>query len=338
MAKEKSEPTKFSSLEDLISSVKLKHGNEIIVGSGTSDVTPLSTGIPTLDHALGIGGIPKGRIIEIFGPESGGKTTTTLMIAASVQRMTFGNRTGVVAFLDVENALDPVWAAKLGVDINKMIISQPDNGEQAYDLACTFADSGQVDLIIIDSIACLVPKAEIEGTMEDDVQIGAQARMNSKALRKLTGKLGDCTLICINQIREKIGISYGSPEVTPGGRALRFYSSVRIEVRKGTKVETDKNTQIGTGVNIKVVKNKIAPPFTTATYNIFYGTPHYPYYGVDYAYELISLASDLKILTKSGNFLKYGDRTLGNGLFNSVNAAREDVGLLNEISQKIYGK
>ena len=266
------------------------------------DVEPIPSGSLLLDQALGIGGYPKGRIIEIFGPESSGKTTLALHAIAQVQKM--GGR---AAFIDAENAIDPVYARNLGVDIDELILSQPDSGEQGLNIMLMLIESGAVDLVVVDSVAALVPQAELDGEM-GDLQVGSQARMMSKAMRKLAGLMNhnECTAIFINQLREKVGVVYGNPETTPGGRALKFYSSVRIDIRKADAIKNGSDI-VGNKVRIKVVKNKVAPPFKQAVLEIIYGE------GLSYISELLDLCVDADIVKKSGAWYSFEGEKIGQG-------------------------
>ena len=289
------------------------------------NVGAIHTGSLTLDLALGIGGIPKGRIVEIYGPESSGKTTVALHCVAEAQKAG-----GTAAFIDVEHALDPVYAKKLGVDIDSLLVSQPDSGEQALEIAEALVRSGAIDIIVIDSVAALVTKAEIEGEMGDS-HVGQLARLMSQALRKLTGALSktDCAAIFINQLREKIGVTYGNPEVTTGGRALKFYSSVRIDVRKGEPIK-DGSDVIGNRTRVKIVKNKVAPPFKTAEFDIMYGT------GISHVGELVDVGVETDILKKSGAWFYYGETRLGQGRDNVKKLLSENKELAQEIEDKIF--
>ncbi|MBP3852612.1 MAG: recombinase RecA, partial [Erysipelotrichaceae bacterium] len=266
------------------------------------DVEPIPSGSLLLDEALGIGGYPKGRIIEIFGPESSGKTTLALHAIAQIQK-----QGGRAAFIDAENAIDPVYARNLGVDIEELILSQPDSGEQGLNIMLMLIESGAVDLVVVDSEAALVPQAELDGEMSD-LQVGAQARMMSKAMRKLAGLMNhnECTAIFINQLREKVGVIYGNPETTPGGRALKFYSSVRIDIRRADVIKNGSDI-IGNKVRVKVVKNKVAPPFKSAVLEIMYGE------GLSYVSELLDLCVQADIIHKSGSWFSYEGEKLGQG-------------------------
>lgn len=291
------------------------------------NVEVISTGILPLDIALGVGGIPRGRIIEIYGPESSGKTTVTLHMIAEAQR-----NGGIAAFIDAEHALDPVYAQKLGVNIDDLLISQPDTGEQALDIVDALVHSGALDIVVVDSVAALVPKAEIDGDMGDS-HVGVLARLMSQAMRKLTGIVSKSrtAVVFINQIREKIGVSYGNPETTTGGRALKFYSSVRLDVRKADKINQGQEV-VGNHTKVKVVKNKVAPPFKTAEFDIMYGE------GVSRIGCVIDMGVDLDIVDKSGAWFSYGGTRLGQGKENAKQTLREHPEMLQEIEQKVRAK
>ena len=296
---------KLKALDAAISNIEKQFGKGSIMKLGERpavDVEPIHSGSLLLDQALGIGGYPKGRIIEIYGPESSGKTTLALHAIAEVQK-----QGGRAAFIDAENAIDPVYARNLGVDIEELILSQPDSGEQGLNIMNMLVDSGAVDLVVIDSVAALVPQAELDGEM-GDLQVGAQARMMSKAMRKLAGIMNhnECTAIFINQLREKVGVMYGNPETTPGGRALKFYASVRLDIRKADVIKNGSD-MIGNKVRVRVVKNKVAPPFKTATLEIIYGE------GISYISELIDLCVDADIIHKSGSWFSYEGEKIGQG-------------------------
>jgi recombination protein RecA len=314
-------------LDSAISQIEKSYGKGSIMkmGSGSKlEIESVPTGSIGLDLALGVGGFPKGRIIEIYGPESGGKTTVSLHAIAESQR-----RGGIAAFIDAEHALDPVYAKKLGVDIDNLLISQPDYGEQALEIAETLVRSGAVDIIVIDSVAALVPKAEIEGEM-GDMQVGLQARLMSKALRKLTAVVGKSktVLIFINQLREKVGIMFGNPEVTPGGRALKFYSSVRLDVRSSEKIK-DGDKIIGARTRIKVVKNKVAPPFREAMITLIHGQ------GIDRAADLLDTAIMLNMVQKNGSTYTYKEEKLAVGFENTITAIRENKDLAKKMEAEI---
>jgi len=319
---------KKKALEIALSSIEKQFGKGSIMRLGDSpaklQVSAISTGVLTLDMALGVGGVPRGRVVEIYGPESSGKTTVALHIVAEAQK-----NGGVAAFIDAEHALDPLYAKNLGVDIDNLLVSQPDTGEQALEIAEALVRSGAVDVIVIDSVAALVPRAEIEGDMGDS-HVGLQARLMSQALRKLTGAISKSNTIAvfINQIREKVGIMFGNPEITPGGRALKFYASIRMEVRK---VETLKqgSEMVGSRTRVKVVKNKIAPPFKQADFDIMYGE------GISREGSLIDLASDMDIISKSGTWYSYNDTRLGQGRENTKQYLKEHPELAKEIEDKI---
>jgi recombination protein RecA len=287
-------------------------------------ISTVSSGSITLDIALGIGGYPRGRIIEVYGPESSGKTTVALHAIAEVQR-----NGGQAAFIDAEHALDPEYAQKLGVDIDELLLSQPDTGEQALEIAEALVRSGAVDILVIDSVAALVPKAEIEGEMGDS-HVGLQARLMSQALRKLSGAINKSKTIAIfiNQIREKVGVMFGNPETTPGGRALKFYSSVRLEVRRAEQLKQGQDV-VGNKTKIKVVKNKVAPPFRTAEVDIMYGE------GISYQGEILDIGSDIDIVQKSGAWYSYEGERLGQGRENSKQFLKENPDIASSIVTEI---
>lgn len=291
------------------------------------NVETVPSGSLGLDLALGVGGIPKGRIIEIYGPESGGKTTVALHMVAEVQK-----QGGIAGFIDAEHALDPVYAKKIGVDIDNLYISQPDTGEQALEIAETMVRSTAIDIVIVDSVAALVPKAEIEGDMGDS-HVGLQARLMSQALRKLTGVIGktSCSVVFINQLREKVGVMFGNPETTTGGRALKYYSSVRLEVRRGEQIKKD-GEPIGNRTKIKVVKNKVAPPFRTAEVDIIYGE------GISREGEILDLAAEEGIVVKSGAWYAYEGNKIGQGRENAKTYLIEHPDVLAEVEQKVRDK
>ena len=314
-------------LDAAISQIQKQFGKGSIMKLGEATDTTVQTfptGSLSLDIALGVGGIPKGRIIEIYGPESSGKTTVTLHMIAEVQK-----QGGVAAFIDAEHALDPSYARKLGVDIDELYISQPDNGEQALEIAETMVRSGAIDIIVVDSVAALVPRAEIEGDMGDS-HMGLQARLMSQALRKLTGVISKskCAVIFINQLRDKVGVMFGSPETTTGGKALKFYASVRMDVRK---IETLKqsNEFIGSRTRVKIVKNKVAPPFQQAEFDIMYGE------GISKAGDVLDLAANVDIVNKSGAWYSYGDLRLGQGRENAKQYIDDHEELMLEIENKV---
>lgn len=288
------------------------------------NIEVIPTGALPLDIALGVGGIPRGRCIEIYGPESSGKTTVALHVIAEAQKLG-----GIAAFIDAEHALDPNYARNLGVDIENLLISQPDYGEQALEIADALVRSAAVDLIVVDSVAALVPKAEIEGEMGDS-HVGLHARLMSQALRKLTGIVSKshCTVIFINQIREKVGVMFGNPEVTTGGRALKFYASIRLEVRKGEAIKNG-NDVVGNRTKVKIVKNKVAPPFKQAEFDIMYGQ------GVSREGALVDIGTELDILTKSGTWYSYGANRLGQGRENVKEFFKENAAMAAEVEAKI---
>jgi recombination protein RecA len=325
------QPEKQKALESAIIQIERQHGKGSIMKLGEvsahMQVDVIPTGALTLDLALGVGGVPRGRVVEIYGPESSGKTTVALHIIAEAQKAG-----GIAAFIDAEHALDPKYAKRLGVDTDNLLISQPDTGEQALEIAEALVRSGAVDVVAVDSVAALVPKAEIEGEM-GDTHVGLQARLMSQAMRKLTGAISksNTTAIFINQIREKVGIMFGNPEVTSGGRALKFYSSVRLEVRR---VETlRQGTEIlGNRTKVKIVKNKLAPPFREAEFDILFGL------GISKEGCLLDVATDLGIATRTGTWYSYGETRLGQGKDNSRNFLKDNPELAAEIEGKVRAK
>ncbi len=314
---------KKEALETAIKQLEKQYGKGTVMKLGQApalNVEAISTGSITLDCALGIGGVPRGRIVEVFGPESSGKTTVALHIIASAQKAG-----GEAAFIDVEHALDPVYAKALGVDIDSLLVAQPDTGEQALEIAEALVRSGAIDVIVVDSVAAMVPKAEIEGLM-GDTHVGLQARLMSQALRKLTGVISktNCVAVFINQLREKVGVMYGNPEVTPGGRALKFYSSVRLDVRKMEQLKSGSDV-IGNHTKVKVVKNKVAPPFREAEFDIMYGK------GISRCGEVLDLAVKLDIVEKSGAWFSYKGERLGQGRDNVKELLENNPEILDEI-------
>ena len=321
------DPQKQKALEAAMEQIERQFGKGAIMRLGQSeleDIEAIPTGSLTLDIALGIGGLPMGRIIEIFGPESSGKTTLTLELIAQAQK-----KGKVCAFIDAEHALDPVYAKRLGVQIEDVFISQPDTGEQALDICETLVRSNAVDVIIIDSVAALVPKAEIEGDMGDN-HVGLQARLMSQALRKLTGtiKQANCMVVFINQLRMKIGVMFGSPETTTGGNALKYYASVRLDIRKSTVIK-EKDQPIGNETKVKVVKNKVAPPFKQANFQILFN------YGIAKNGELLDLGVQAKIVDKTGAWFGYNGAKIGQGKVNAMRYLDEHPEVADEIEEKI---
>lgn len=317
---------KEKALETALAQIEKQFGKGAVMRLGQNEamqVDVIPTGSLSLDLALGIGGLPRGRVVEIYGPESSGKTTLALHCVAEAQKLG-----GYAAFIDVEHALDPVYAGALGVDVDSLLVSQPDTGEQALEITEALVRSGAIDIIVVDSVAALVPKAEIEGEMGDS-HVGLQARLMSQALRKLTGAISksNCVAIFINQLREKVGVMYGNPEVTPGGRALKFYATVRIDVRKGDAIK-EGSERIGSRTKAKVVKNKMAPPFREAEFDVLYGK------GISRTGELLDLAVKLDIVQKSGAWFSYNGNRLGQGRDNS----REFLGNNPEIAGEIESK
>lgn len=321
---------KKTALQSAMKQIEKKYGAGAVMRLGENSslkVDAISTGSLTLDLATGIGGLPKGRIIEIYGPESSGKTTLALHCIAEAQKLG-----GEAAFIDAEHALDPIYAANLGVDVDSLLVAQPDYGEQALEITEQLVSSGAVDIIVVDSVAALVPKSEIEGDMGDS-HVGQHARLMSQALRKLAGTVNktNCIIIFINQLREKIGVVYGNPEVTTGGRALKFYASMRIDVRKGEQLKN--GTEImGSHTKVKIVKNKVAPPFKSAEFDIMYGT------GISKEGEILDMAVDFDIIHKGGSWFSYGDQRLGQGRDNVKAMIKNDPDFANELEAKIKDK
>ena len=319
---------KLKALDAALGQIEKQFGKGAVMKLGDPSaqmsVETIPTGSLSLDIALGLGGIPKGRIIEIYGPESSGKTTVTLHMIAEVQK-----RGGIAGFIDAEHALDPVYAKNIGVDVDNLYISQPDNGEQALEITETMVRSGAIDIVVVDSVAALVPKAEIDGDMGDS-HVGLQARLMSQALRKLTAVISksNCTVIFINQLREKVGVMFGSPETTTGGRALKFYSSVRLDVRRIEALKQSGET-IGNRTRVKGVKNKIAPPFKEAEFDIIFGE------GISTVGDILDLAADANIVNKSGAWYAYEGNKIGQGRENAKQYLKEHTEMLQEIEQKV---
>ncbi|NMB45558.1 MAG: recombinase RecA [Firmicutes bacterium] len=318
---------KLKALDMALHQIEKQFGKGAIMRLGEAKATNIqviSTGSLALDLALGVGGVPRGRVIEIFGPESSGKTTLALHIVAEAQK-----KGGIAAFIDVEHAQDPTYAKRLGVDIDNLLISQPDNAEQALEIAEALVRSGAVDVVVVDSVAALVPRAEIEGEM-GDAHVGLQARLMSQALRKLTGAISKSktTVVFTNQIREKVGVMFGNPETTPGGRALKFYASIRMDIRR---IETLKqgNQMVGSRTRVRVVKNKVAPPFRDAEFDIMYGE------GISREGDILDIGANMDIVTKSGAWYSYGDTRLGQGRENAKEFLRQNPDLANEIEGRV---
>lgn len=322
------EMDKAKALESALAQIERQFGKGSIMKLGANspvmEIEATSTGSLGLDIALGIGGLPKGRIIEIYGPESSGKTTLTLHVVAEEQK-----KGGVCAFVDAEHALDPQYAKKLGVNLDELLISQPDTGEQALEIVDTLVRSGAVSLIVVDSVAALTPKSEIEGDM-GDMQMGSQARLMSQAMRKLTASIGrsNCMVIFINQIRMKIGVMFGSPETTTGGNALKFYASVRLDIRRTGSIK-DRDNVIGNTTKVKVVKNKVAPPFREVEFDIMYGE------GISKTGELVDLGVKAGVVEKSGSWYSYGDERIGQGRENAKAFLRSNPSVATEIEDRI---
>ncbi len=319
---------KLKALDAAIGQIEKQYGKGAVMKLGDPanqmNVETIPTGSLSLDIALGLGGIPKGRIVEIYGPESSGKTTVTLHMIAEVQK-----RGGIAGFIDAEHALDPVYAKNIGVDIDNLYISQPDNGEQALEITETMVRSGAIDIVVVDSVAALVPKAEIDGEMGDS-HVGLQARLMSQALRKLTAVISksNCTVIFINQLREKVGVMFGNPETTTGGRALKFYSSVRMDVRRIESLKQGGEI-IGNHTRVKVVKNKIAPPFKEAEFDIMFGE------GISVAGDILDLAASVDIVNKSGAWYAYNGDKIGQGRENAKQYLRDNPAVCQEIENKV---
>jgi len=315
-------------LDVALSQIERQFGKGAVMKLGDSpaklNIDTVPTGAISLDIALGLGGIPRGRVIEIFGPESSGKTTVALHLIAESQKLG-----GIAAFIDAEHALDPTYAKSIGVDIDNLLVAQPDTGEQALEICEHLVRSGAVDVVVVDSVAALVPKAEIDGEM-GDAHVGLQARLMSQALRKLTGitSKSRTVVVFINQLREKVGVMFGSPETTPGGRALKFYASVRLDVRKIESLKQGGDV-VGSRTRVKVVKNKVAPPFKQADFDIMYGT------GISREGTVLDIAADLNIVNKSGAWYSYGDDRLGQGRENVKEMLKERADLLNEIERRV---
>jgi recombination protein RecA len=324
---EKLKQQKLKALEATIGKIEKSFGKGTIMKLGDNPVDQvevISTGSIGLDHALGVGGVPKGRVVEIFGPESSGKTTLALHIVAEAQK-----NGGIAAFIDAEHAFDPTYAEQLGVDIENLLISQPDNGEQALEIADSLIRSSAIDVVVIDSVAALTPRSEIEGEMGDS-KMGLQARLMSQALRKLTANISKTGTVCIfiNQLREKIGVMFGNPETTTGGNALKFYSSVRLDIRRISQIK-DADNVTGNRTRVKVVKNKVAPPFRKAEFDLVYGE------GISKVGEIIDLGVDFGIINKSGSWFSYGDTKLGQGRDAVKNLLKDNPDLIEELEAKI---
>ncbi|WP_283122655.1 recombinase RecA [Anaerotignum lactatifermentans] len=331
-AKDSKDEIKFEdkqkALDAALSQIEKQFGKGAVMKLGDDsakmNVEVVPTGSLSLDIALGVGGVPKGRIIEVYGPESSGKTTVALHMVAEVQK-----RDGIAGYIDAEHAMDPTYAKALGVDIDNLYISQPDDGEQALEIAETMVRSGAIDIVIVDSVAALVPRAEIEGEMGDS-HMGLQARLMSQALRKLTGitKKSNCTVVFINQLREKIGVTFGNPETTTGGRALKFYASIRIDIRKSDVIKQGTDF-VGNRVKVKIAKNKVAPPFKIAEFDIVYGQ------GISKEGDILDLAAEVDIVNKSGAWYAYGETRIGQGRENAKTFLKEHPDMCREIENKV---
>ena len=319
---------KIKALEAALTQIEKQYGKGAVMKLGDPasrmNVETIPTGSISLDIALGLGGIPKGRVIEIYGPESSGKTTVTLHMIAEVQK-----RGGICGFIDAEHALDPAYAKNIGVDVDNLYISQPDNGEQALEITETMVRSGAIDLVVVDSVAALVPKAELEGDM-GDAHVGLQARLMSQALRKLTGAIGktNCTVVFINQLREKVGVFYGNPQVTTGGNALKFYSSVRMEIKKVDSIKVNGEV-VGNRTRAKIVKNKVAPPFKEAEFDIMFGE------GISFVGDLLDLATEIDVINKSGAWFAYNGNKIGQGRENAKIYLQDNPEVLSEVEKAV---
>lgn len=328
MSTDKEKDAKLKALKLTLDKMDKTYGKGAVMKMGdkaVQEVEVISTGSLGLDVALGVGGYPRGRVVEIYGPESSGKTTLTLHAIAEAQK-----KGGIAAFIDAEHAFDRYYAEKLGVDIENLIISQPDNGEQALEITDNLIRSGAIDIIVIDSVAALTPKSEIEGEMGDS-KMGLHARLMSQALRKLTGSISktNCTVIFINQLREKIGVMFGNPETTTGGNALKFYCSVRLDIRRSTQIKDSNSAVLGNKTRVKVVKNKVAPPFKTAEFDIMYGQ------GISKVGEIIDLGVDFEIIKKAGSWFSYDDTKLGQGRDAVKAILLDNPELMDELETKI---
>ncbi|CAM4070830.1 recombinase RecA [Gillisia hiemivivida] len=328
MSNEKEKEAKLKALKLTLDKMDKTYGKGTVMKMGdqaVSDVEAISTGSLGLNVALGVGGYPRGRVIEIYGPESSGKTTLTLHAIAEAQKAG-----GIAAFIDAEHAFDRTYAGNLGVDIENLIISQPDNGEQALEITDNLIRSGAIDIIVIDSVAALTPKSEIEGEMGDS-KMGLHARLMSQALRKLTASISktNCTVIFINQLREKIGVMFGNPETTTGGNALKFYASVRLDIRRSTQIKDSNSNVLGNKTRVKVVKNKVAPPFRMAEFDIMYGE------GISKIGEIIDIGVDYEIIKKSGSWFSYEDTKLGQGRDAVKAILKDNPDLMDELEEKI---
>ena len=328
MSKDKEKEAKLKALKLALDKLDKTYGKGTVMKMGDAPVIEVET-IPSgslgIDLALGVGGYPRGRVIEIYGPESSGKTTLTLHAIAEAQK-----QGGIAAFIDAEHAFDRFYAENLGIDVDNLIISQPDNGEQALEIADNLIRSGAIDIVVIDSVAALTPKSEIEGEMGDS-KMGLHARLMSQALRKLTGSISktNCTVIFINQLREKIGVMFGNPETTTGGNALKFYASVRVDIRRSTQIKNTDGEVMGNKTRVKIVKNKVAPPFRLAEFDIMYGE------GISKVGEILDIGVELGIVKKSGSWFSYGETKLGQGRDSVKNLIKENPDLMDELEEKI---